>query len=110
MNMTETVNIHPFKFLTHGEQLLIIRQHESRITTNSIANQLNTTESAAEKVLDFLERVEKVSKRRYVRNNLTLEDKQLVLHYIDKEKLRKKASELKAHPRTMPVYRKSERC
>ena len=78
--MTEPINVRSFKHLTYGEKLLILRQRESGITTSSIANQLNTTELDVEKVFDLRERLEKVSERRNVRKNLTLEDKLLVLH------------------------------
>ena len=49
--MTEPINVRSLKHLTYGEKLLILRR-ESGITTISIANQLNTTEFAVEKVLE----------------------------------------------------------
>ena len=102
MNMTEPINVTSYKCLAYGEKLLILRQRESGVSTISIANQLNTTEFAVEKVLDLRERLENVPERRNVRNNLTLEDKLLVLHYVDKEKLRSNiASEFKVHPRSI---------
>ena len=100
--MTEPIHIRSYKHLTYGEKLLILRQCESGITRSSIANQLSTTETVVEKVLDLRERLERVRERGKVRKNLTLEDKLLVLHYIDKEKLGTKiASMFKVHPRTI---------
>ena len=107
MNMIESMNVRLYKHLTYGEKLLILGRRESGISTISIANQLNTTEFGVEKVLDLRERLEKVSERRNLRNNMTLEDRLLVLNYIDKEKLRSKiASEFKVHPRTISLMPK----
>ena len=60
MNITEPINVRPLKQLTYGEMFSILSQHESGIATNSIANQLNTTESAVEKVSDLREGLEKL--------------------------------------------------
>ena len=59
MNKTEPINVRPLKHLTCGEMFSIPSQRESGIATNSIANQLSTTESAVEKVSDLREALEK---------------------------------------------------
>ena len=105
MNMTEPINIHSYKHLTYGEKLRILRQRESGITTSSIANQLSTTETVVVKVLTLCKCLEIVRERGNIRNNLTLEDKLLVLQYFDKDKLRtKKLSCLKCILERYPIY------
>ena len=107
--MTEAINVRSYKHLTYGEKLQIIRQCESGITTSSVANQLSTAETVVVKVQDFRERLERVRERGNVRNDLTLEDKLLVLHYIDKDNLRTKiVSMFQVHPKTIYFISKKQ--
>ena len=111
MNITESIYVRSYKHLTYGEKLLILRQCESGITTSSIANQLSTTETVVVKVSDLRERQEIVREKGKVRNSSTLEDKLLVLHYIDKGKLRTKiAFMFKVRPRTISRISKKRAC
>lgn len=59
MNMTEPIKIHPSKHIAYGEKLVILRQHESGITTSSILNHLGTSKNYCE-ILNLRERLERV--------------------------------------------------